>query len=340
MKDFRQKHNYVIITGGAGYIGSHTAVELWNAGYIPVIIDNFSNTTIDNIKGIESIINKKVRYFDIDCIDTDDVYNAFKSVQARDGKGIVGVIHFAAYKSVGESVIDPHRYYKNNIGSMESLMLVMKDLNVNNFIFSSSCSVYGNAEVLPVTEDTPFKPAESPYAETKQLCENILSKSKINSVSLRYFNPIGSHESSLIGDRSMDKPSNLIPVICKSIINGNQMTVHGDDYNTSDGTCVRDYIHVVDLAKSHVSALDYLLENEGKHIYNIGTGDGVSVLEAIQSFEKVNELKINYKIGHRREGDVVEVYADCSKVNKELNWAAEKTLECCMKDSWNWELNR
>jgi len=341
MKEIWPKHSYVIITGGAGYIGSHTAVELWDAGYTPIIVDNFSNTTIDNIKGIEAIINQKVKHFEVDCTDIDALREVFKSVQTHIGHdSIVGAIHFAAFKSVGDSVLNPEKYYKNNIGSLESLIEVMSALDINNLIFSSSCSVYGNSDILPVTEETPFKPAESPYGKTKQMCEKILSESKINSVSLRYFNPIGSHESSLIGDRSTDKRAAIVPVLCKSIIDNTQMLVHGDDYKTKDGTCIRDYIHVVDLAKSHVSSLDHLIEHEGKYVYNVGTGNGVSVLEAIKSFEKTNDLKINYKIGPRRDGDVIEIYADCSKINKELKWSAEKTLKHCMKDSWNWELNK
>ena len=328
-------NNYVVITGGAGYIGSHTAVELYKGGYTPIIIDNFSNTTIDNIRGIENIINQEIKYFDIDCTNTNKLSDTFKSI----GKGIVGVIHFAAFKSVGDSVINPEKYYINNIGSMESLIHVMDTLRINNLIFSSSCTVYGNPDILPVTEETPFKPAQSPYGETKQKCEILLNYSSLDSVSLRYFNPIGSHESSLIGDRSTDKPSNLIPIICKSITNNTQMLVHGDDYDTKDGTCVRDYIHVVDLAKSHVAALEYLISRKGKHVYNVGTGNGISVFEAINIFEDSNNIKIDYEVGPRREGDVVEVYADCSKINKELKWSAEKTLENCMVDSWGWENN-
>jgi len=341
MKEIWPKHSYVIITGGAGYIGSHTAVELWDAGYTPIIVDNFSNTTIDNIKGIEEIIGQEVKYFEADCTDVDELNEVFKSVQTLGGHdSIVGVIHFAAFKSVGDSVLNPEKYHKNNIGSLETLIGVMYNLNVNNLIFSSSCSVYGNSDILPVTEETPFKPAESPYAETKQLCEEIVAISKLNSVSLRYFNPIGSHESSLIGDRSIDKPAAIVPVLCKSVIDNTEMLVHGDNYDTKDGTCIRDYIHVVDLAKSHVSSLDYLIGSEGKHVYNVGTGNGVSVFEAIESFEESNNLKVNYKIGPRRAGDIIEIYADCSKINNELKWSTEKTLKHCMKDSWNWELNK
>ena len=325
--------NYVVITGGAGYIGSHTAVELYKGGYTPIIIDNFSNTTIDNIRGIENIINQEIKYFDVDCTDTDKLYDTFKSI----GKGIVGVIHFAAFKSVGDSVINPEKYHINNVGSMESLIHVMDTLGITNLIFSSSCTVYGNPDILPVTEETPFKSAQSPYGETKQKCEILLNCSSLASVSLRYFNPIGSHKSTLIGDRSTDKPSNLVPIICKSITNNTKMLVYGNDYETKDGTCVRDYIHVVDLAKSHVAALKHLMSRQGKYTYNVGTGNGISVLDVIKTFEDSNDIKIDYEVGSRRVGDVVEVYADCSKINKELNWSAEKTLETCMVDSWNWE---
>ena len=327
----------IIVTGGAGYIGSHTVVELWKSGYTPIIVDNFSNTTKDNIKGIESIIATGIKYYNVDCADVSALYDVFKDV----GEGIAGVIHFAAFKSVGESVKNPSKYFKNNVGSLESLMDVMSTFKVNNLIFSSSCSVYGNADKLPVTESTPFKPAESPYAETKQICENIINESiKINSVALTDFNPIGSHESALIGDRSNDKPSNLVPVITTALKYGNGITVYGDDYETIDGTCIRDYIHVVDLAKSHVSALKYINSREGKYVFNVGTGKGVSVLEAIKSFEEATGERIDYTIGDRREGDVVEVYSDCSLIEKEFKWFAEKTLGDCMKDSWNWEMNR
>lgn len=326
----------VIVTGGAGYIGSHTVVELWKAGYTPIILDNFSNTTKDNIKGIESIINTDVKYYKVDCTDAGAVYDVFKDI----GAGVAGVIHFAAYKSVSESVEEPHKYFKNNIGSLESVIDVMNAFGIDNIIFSSSCSVYGNSDTLPVTEETPFNTAESPYGRTKQLCEEILDESYIDSVSLRYFNPIGSHESAHIGDRSKDTPSNLVPAITKALKFANKITVFGNDYETEDGTCIRDYIHVVDLARSHVRALKYLNTRGGRFVFNVGTGKGVSVLEALNAFEKATGEKIEYMFGERREGDVVEVYADCTLVEKELGWFAEKTIEQGMKDAWNWEMNK
>jgi len=234
----------------------------------------------------------------------------------------------------------PEKYYKNNIGSLEVLLDQMIKSKVNNLIFSSSCTVYGSPDQLPVTESSPFKKAESPYGETKQMCENLLQKSNINSISLRYFNPIGSHRSGLIGDCSSDKPANLIPIICE-VAKGvrEKLIINGDDYNTIDGTCVRDYIHVVDLAKSHVSALNYLLKNPKKDVFNIGTGKGLSVLEAVHSFEKVTKEKINYSIGPRREGDVDEIYSDNKKVESLLAWQAEQSVLQAMKDAWNWEIN-
>ena len=335
----------VIVTGGAGYIGSHTVVELWKAGYTPIIIDNLSNTTIDNIKGIESIIGTDIEYHKVDCTCRTSLYDVFKNIESDNDASsfadeIIGVIHFAAFKSVGESVEKPDKYYSNNIGSMKSIMDVMDTLDISNLIFSSSCSVYGNADILPVSEEAPFKDPESPYAETKQICESILDESDIDSISLRYFNPIGSHQSGHIGDRSTDKPAAIVPVITNKVLNNGELTVFGKDYNTKDGTCVRDYIHVVDLAKAHVKSLKHLESKSGKYVYNIGTGKGTSVLEAINTFENATGEKINWKYGDKREGDVVEVYADCTKVEKELGWKSEKSLENCMIDSWNWERHK
>jgi len=328
----------VIVTGGAGYIGSHTCVELYNAGYAPIIIDNFCNTTMKNVEGIKSIIKDDIPYYKIDCTNAGSLYDIFNKIGVND---IVGVIHFAAYKSVEESVKNPHKYFKNNIGSLEALMDVMSTLEIDNLIFSSSCSVYGNSKVLPVTEDTPFQEAESPYGETKQICERLLSESRLYSVSLRYFNPIGSHESSLIGDCFKDSPVCLVPVITDTASGKrDELVVYGNDYDTKDGTCIRDYIHVVDLAKSHVNALSYLIKSNGKHVFNVGTGTGYSVLETIKTFEKVNKIKVNWKYGDRRPGDVVEIYSDCTKVNKHLGWKSEKSLKDALKDAWNWELTR
>ena len=326
----------IIVTGGAGYIGSHTVVELIAVGFQPIIVDNLCNSDVSNIQGIKEITGVDVQWYNVDCSIEKKLVEVFEKEE-----GIIGAIHFAAYKSVEESVREPEKYYKNNIGSLEVLLEQMKKHKVNNLIFSSSCTVYGTPDILPVTESSPFKKAESPYGESKQICENILQKSDIKSISLRYFNPIGSHFSSLIGDCSADKPCNLIPIICE-VAKGtrDKLIINGDDYNTIDGSCVRDYIHVVDLAKSHVSALHYLLKNPKKDVFNIGTGKGLSVIQAISCFEKANNKKINYSIGHRRDGDVKEIYSDNAKVEKLLNWQAEISVETAMKDAWNLELKK
>lgn len=323
----------ILVTGGLGYIGSHTVVELINAGYTPIIIDNLCNTSTQNLDGIEKIIGTKVKWHNVDCIDK----NALDKVFLEEGI-IEGAIHFAAYKAVEESVQNPQKYYDNNLGSLEVLLKCMQENNVKNIIFSSSCTVYGMPDILPVDENAPFKKAESPYGETKQLCEKMLLDDSCNSVALRYFNPIGSHKSALIGDCSADKPSNLVPIITETAIGKREkITVFGDDYNTPDGTCIRDYIHVVDLAKSHVLAMDYILKNPGKHVFNVGTGIGVSVLDAINAFESINNLKVNYSIGPRRSGDIEQIYANGSFVKKELGWEPNETLEQAMKSAWEWE---
>ena len=325
--------NKILVTGGAGYIGSHTVVELIAAGYTPVIVDNLCNTSTQNIEGIEKIVGKKVKWHNTDC--TDKI--AMDKVFAEEGK-IEGVIHFAAYKAVEESVQNPQKYYYNNMGSLKVILQCMQENKVMNIIFSSSCTVYGMPDVLPVDENAPFKKAESPYGETKQICEGMLKEDTCNSVALRYFNPIGSHPSALIGDCSADKPSNLVPIITEVAIGKREkITVFGDDYNTPDGTCIRDYIHVVDLAKSHVLAMDFLIKNTGKHAFNIGTGIGISVLDAVKAFEKTNNLSINYSIGPRRDGDIEQIYANGSLVKAKLGWEAKESLEQAMKSAWEWE---
>ena len=323
----------IIVTGGAGYIGSHTIVELFENGYTPIVIDNLCNTSISNIEGAEIIIRQKITFYNIDCTDVKEMNEVFKKE-----KNIQGVIHFAAYKSVEESVREPKKYHDNNVGSLQVLLDAMKNNFIDNIIFSSSCTVYGNPDSLPVNESAPFKKAESPYGETKQLCEELLSHSTINSVSLRYFNPIGSHSSSLIGDYSLDKANNLIPILTE-VANGKrkELIVFGNDYKTKDGTCIRDYIHVVDLANAHVKALDYIFINKKKIAFNIGTGKGVSVLEAITAFEKTNELKIDYSIGPKRDGDIEKIFADNTLSNSQLKWKAKKTLEEALSSAWNWE---
>ena len=324
----------ILITGGAGYIGSHTLVELYNSGYTPIVVDNLSNSSINNIKGVEQIIKNKIDFYQVDCTDFDKMDRLF-----MEQNNIVAVVHFAAFKSVEESLIKPNKYFSNNIGSLENLLELMNKHRVHNLIFSSSCTVYGTPKLLPVNELEPFGKAESPYAETKQLCEKLIEESMINSISLRYFNPVGSHSSSLIGDCSADKPNNLIPIICE-VASGKRksMQIFGNDYKTHDGTCVRDYIHVVDLAKAHTMALNHILNNTKiKTAFNLGVGKGVSVLEVIDSFEKVNELKISHEIGSRRSGDVEQIYSDNNKINNEVGWFPVMTLESALESAWNWE---
>ena len=327
----------ILVTGGAGYIGSHTIVELYNSGFRPIVVDNLSNSSLKNIEGVEKIINDKVVFYQFDCTnfeEMDRLFNHERNIQA--------VIHFAAYKSVEESVRKPKKYFTNNIGSTKILLELMSKHNINNFIFSSSCTVYGSPDYLPVNEQAPFKKAESPYGETKQLCEKLINDSKTNSISLRYFNPVGSHHSSFIGDRSKDKPNNLVPIICE-VASGvrNSMRINGNDYNTNDGTCVRDYIHVVDLARAHVMALNHILNNDKiKTSYNIGVGKGKSVQEVIDLFEKINNLRISYTIGPRRDGDVEKIYSDNSKINQELRWFPIMSFESALKTSWEWEKNK
>tara|TARA_A100001015_G_scaffold174182_1_gene193622 strand:- start:103 stop:1119 length:1017 start_codon:yes stop_codon:yes gene_type:complete len=327
----------ILVTGGAGYIGSHTVVELYNSGYRPIVVDNLSNTSLKNIKGAEQIINDKVTFYQFDCTDFDKMDKLFK-----EQRNIQAIIHFAAFKSVDESVRRPKKYFTNNIGSTKTVLELMKKHSVNNIIFSSSCTVYGNPNTLPVNEQAPFKKAESPYGQTKQMCEKLINESKNNSISLRYFNPIGSHKSVLIGDCSADKPNNLVPIICE-VASGvrNSMQIFGNDYNTADGTCVRDYIHVVDLASAHVMALNHILKHSKiKTAYNLGVGRGKSVMEVIDSFEKINNLKISYTIGPRRDGDVEKIYSDNSKINQELRWFPLMSFESALKTSWEWEKNK
>ena len=324
----------ILVTGGAGYIGSHTLVELYNSGYTPIVVDNLSNSSINNITGAEQIIKSKIDFFEVDCTDFEQMNKVFK-----EQKNIDAVIHFAAFKSVEESVRQADKYFSNNIGSLEILINLMNSHSVNNIIFSSSCTVYGTPEFLPVNELAPFGKAESPYSETKQLCEKLINKSEINSISLRYFNSIGSHSTGLIGDCSADKPNNLVPIICE-VASGKResMQIFGNDYNTADGTCVRDYIHVVDLAKAHVMALNHIFNNTKiKTAYNLGAGKGVSVREVVDSFQRVNNLKISYKLGARRAGDVEKIYSDNTKIFDELGWFPVMSFESALETAWNWE---
>jgi UDP-glucose 4-epimerase len=332
----------ILVTGGAGYIGSHTVVELVEAGFEPIIIDNFSNSQESALKGIESIIGQNVICHKIDCTNKEALSQVFK--QEKDLKG---VIHFAAYKAVGESVDEPLKYYHNNVGSLVTLLQVMEEFKVYNLVFSSSCTVYGIPDELPVTEQTPVQKANSPYGNTKKMCEEILtdlasSGSNMKSIALRYFNPIGAHPSAKIGELPLGVPNNLVPFITQTAAGiREQITVFGNDYDTADGTCIRDYVHVVDLAKAHVVAVDRLLQAKAESIefYNVGTGTGNTVLEAIHAFENATGQKLNYKIGPRRAGDVPKIYADVTKSTEVLGFKTTSTLEEAMKSAWDWQLS-
>ena len=323
----------ILVTGGAGYIGSHTIVELYLAGYMPIIVDNLCNSSKRNLDGINKILNAKILWYNIDCTN----YTKMKEIFINHSD-IYVCIHFAAYKSVQESFKKPKKYYKNNIGSLKILLKCIDEHNFKNLIFSSSCTVYGIPDVLPVDEQAPFKKAESPYAETKQICEDIINDNSCNSVSLRYFNPIGSHDSGLIGDCSSDNASNLVPIVAE-VASGirEKLVVNGNNYDTDDGTCIRDYIHVQDLALAHLSALNHLLEKEGKHIFNIGTGNRLSVLDVINCFEKVNDVKVNYIIGARRKGDIEKIYANGNLIKNVLGWKPTRSIKDALISSWKWK---
>lgn len=331
----------ILVTGGTGYIGSHTVVELFNAGYEPIIIDNLSNSSISVLDGIKAITKVPVVYENIDCKDYNSLERFFEKHQ--DMKAIA---HFAAYKSVGESVSKPISYYRNNIVSLLNLLQLMPNFGINNIVFSSSCTVYGQPDDLPVTEKSPIKPATSPYGSTKQMCETILSdvavsNPEINSIILRYFNPIGAHPSAEIGELPNGIPNNLLPYITQTAAGiREKLRVFGDDYNTPDGSCIRDYINVVDLAKAHVVAIDRLIEEKNKkniEIFNLGTGNGSSVLEILNGFENATGVKVPYEIVERRTGDIEKVWADTTFANQELGWKAEIPLEESLRSAWNWQ---
>ncbi|MDE6577633.1 MAG: UDP-glucose 4-epimerase GalE [Muribaculaceae bacterium] len=332
----------VLISGGAGYIGSHTAVELINAGYDVVIIDNFSNSEKKAIEGVRKITGKDVIFEEVDTCDKAALRKVFEKYPFDT------VIHFAAYKAVGESMAEPLKYYQNNLVSFMNIVEMMKEFNRPNVLFSSSATVYGEAEKLPVTESTPRQPATSPYGNTKQIAEDILrdccrAYSGLYGIALRYFNPIGAHPSALIGELPRGVPNNLVPFITQTAAGIREcLSVFGNDYDTPDGTCLRDYIDVVDLAKAHVAAVDRMTEDKMKEkyeIFNIGTGNPVSVLELITTFEEVNNLKLPYKMAPRRPGDVTAVWADTSLANDVLGWKAERSLGDTLKSAWEWEKN-
>ena len=330
----------ILVTGGSGYIGSHTVVELVNAGFEPIIIDNYSNSDPRVLENIEKLCDRKIIHYNADCNNEERLRKIFQDHH------ISGVIHFAAYKAVGESVENPLKYYENNIGSLVTALKVMDEFNVNSIVFSSSCTVYGQPETLPVSEESEIIKANSPYGYTKQVCEQLIidvlhSNPRFKAVLLRYFNPIGAHPSSLIGELPIGIPNNLVPFITQTGAGWRkELTVFGTDYNTIDGTCVRDYIHVVDLANAHVKALEWLHnKDENLGIFNIGTGNGVTVLQAIKAFERVSNSSLNYINGMRRAGDVEQIWASNKKAEKELNWNARYTLDEAMEHAWKWQLS-
>lgn len=330
----------VLVSGGAGYIGSHTAVELINAGYDVVVADNLSNADMSGVEGVRKITGVDVPFVEVDCCDKEAFRRVFEQYEFD------SVIHFAAYKAVGESVVDPMKYYRNNLTSFMNVLELMREFSRPNIVFSSSATVYGEADELPVTELTPRKPATSSYGNTKQICEDILrdvvtAYEGMRGISLRYFNPIGAHPSALIGELPRGVPQNLVPFITQTAAGVREcLSVFGDDYPTPDGSCLRDYIDVVDLAKAHVVAITRMVEGRNKQAYevfNVGTGNGVSVLELVRGFERVNNLKLNYRIAPRRAGDVVAIWADTKLANDELGWRAERSLDETLRSAWEWE---
>ncbi len=330
----------ILVTGGAGFIGSHTVVELIAAGFEPIILDDFSNSDPKVLDRLESILGRKVKSYSANCNDADLLTKIFREEQ------IQGVIHFAASKAVGESVERPLLYYRNNISALVTLLEAMTANGISNLVFSSSCTVYGQPEIIPVTEETPVLPAASPYGNTKQVGEEIIrdtvaAKPGLKALALRYFNPVGAHESALIGELPIGVPANLVPYVTQTAIGiRSKLMVFGKDYATPDGTCIRDFIHVVDLAKAHVKALELLVKQNDANYYdyfNIGTGTGTSVQELIDTFERVTGVKVNYEFAPRRAGDIMEIYAEVSKSRDLLGWQAEKTLDEALADAWRWQ---
>lgn len=336
------KKEQVLVCGGAGYIGSHTTVALIEAGYDVVIIDNLSNSDIGAVEGVRKITGVDVPFEQVDCCDKEALRAIFKKYPFR------SAIHFAAYKAVGESVEEPLKYYSNNLTSFINILELMKEEGRENILFSSSATVYGEPDALPVTELSPRKPSTSPYGNTKQMCEDILRDATaaykgLKGIALRYFNPMGAHPSALIGELPRGVPNNLVPFITQTAAGVREcLSIFGNDYPTPDGTCIRDYIDVVDLAGAHVAAISRLIEgkNEKKYeIFNVGTGRGTSVLELVEAFERVNNLKLNYRIADRRAGDTVEVWADTTLANEVLGWKAKRSLDETLAAAWAWEKN-
>ncbi len=332
--------NKILVTGGTGYIGSHTVVELINEGFEVVIIDNLSNSEAAVVDRIEQITGVRPKLYVFDLLDKEKLDNCIS-----ENKDINGVIHFAAAKAVGESVEKPLFYYENNIGTLINLLNSVKKYGISNVVFSSSCTVYGQPDKLPVTEQSPIKPAESPYGYTKQVNENLLRDAvkafNFKAIALRYFNPIGAHKSAMIGELPIGVPNNLMPFITQTAYGiRKQLSVFGNDYPTPDGSCIRDYIHVTDLAKAHIVSLQRMLSCKNKspyEVFNIGTGNGFSVFEVIKSFEKTSGQKLNYKVSERRAGDIIQIWADTQLANTELGWKTELTLDDMTASAWDWE---
>lgn len=334
------KKDRILVTGGAGYIGSHTVVELVAAGYEVVIVDNLYNAKEEVLNNISTLTGENIAFLKVDCCDKEALRVVYKSYEFS------AVIHFAAYKAVGESVEKPLEYYDNNLNSLINVLVLGKEFGVNNLVFSSSCTVYGQPDVLPATESTPRKTAQSPYGKSKQMAEDIIEDSvfaikDLRAIALRYFNPIGAHSSLMLGEVPNGIPNNLLPYITQTAVGIREcLSVFGDDYNTPDGSAVRDYIDVVDLAKAHVKAMERLLQQKAAvryEYFNVGTGRGVSVLELISVFQRVNNLKLNYKIAQRRAGDIEAVWADATLAENELGWKAHISLEETLANSWKWE---
>lgn len=331
----------ILVTGGCGYIGAHTIVDLIQNGFEVISIDNNSRSTLALLNGIKKITGLEVKNYQVDLCNYDETCAVF-----QENPDIAGIIHFAAYKAVGESVQKPLAYYENNLFSLINILKSAAEFSIPHFIFSSSCTVYGNPDEIPVTESSPLKPAESPYGNTKKMGEQIVTDfsnaSGLNSVLLRYFNPVGAHPSIEIGELPLGRPQNLVPAITQTAIGKiEQLTVFGDDYDTRDGSCIRDYIHVSDIAAAHTLAMQYLMRQANESpvsIFNLGTGNGVTVLEAIHAFEKVSGKKLNYKIGPRRSGDVIATYANNSLAREKLGWDIKFSLDDMMSTAWKWEL--
>lgn len=337
---------HVLVTGGAGYIGSHSAVALHEAGFTPVLMDNLHNSDIQAVEGVRELCGESVPFVELDVRDSDGLSALFASLEQA-GTPLQGILHFAAHKAVGESVAHPAMYASNNVGGLGSLLEVADAHNVRNLVFSSSCTVYGEPEHVPVDESAPFQPAESPYGWTKQASERVLTDHAATHPEhrvalLRYFNPIGAHPSASIGELPFGVPNNLVPFLTQAVagIRG-ALTVFGDDYPTADGTCIRDYLHVMDLAEAHVAALKWCLAQKSREAvvrpFNLGTGSGASVLEVIQAFERATGERVPYAMGDRRAGDVVAIWADSSRAKEELGWETKRSLETALADAWRWQ---